>query len=65
MVSVFHADVQILPRAAASASRLLGGRVFALFDGSSGTGKTLAAEVITRDPRFDTYQIDLTSTVSK
>jgi SpoVK/Ycf46/Vps4 family AAA+-type ATPase len=37
----------------------------ALFAGSSGTGKTMAAEVIAADLELDLYQIDLASVVSK
>ena len=45
-----------------------GGRglgVTALFSGESGTGKTLAAEVIAAELGLDLYRIDLSSTVSK
>ena len=44
-------------------SRGLG--VTALFAGESGTGKTLAAEVLARDLGLDLYRIDLAGTVSK
>jgi ATPase family protein associated with various cellular activities (AAA)/winged helix domain-containing protein len=44
-------------------SRGLG--VSALFAGSSGTGKTMAAEVLARELRLDLYRIDLSSVVSK
>lgn len=44
-------------------SRGLG--ISALFAGSSGTGKTLAAEVIANDLRLDLYRIDLSQVVSK
>ncbi len=37
----------------------------ALFSGPSGTGKTLAAEVIAGELRLDLYRIDLSSVVSK
>jgi AAA+ superfamily predicted ATPase len=37
----------------------------ALFSGPSGTGKTLAAEVIAHDLELDLYRIDLSSVVSK
>jgi SpoVK/Ycf46/Vps4 family AAA+-type ATPase len=37
----------------------------ALFAGESGTGKTLAAEVIANEARLDLYRIDLSSVVSK
>jgi SpoVK/Ycf46/Vps4 family AAA+-type ATPase len=37
----------------------------ALFAGESGTGKTLAAEVLANHLRLDLYRIDLASTVSK
>jgi SpoVK/Ycf46/Vps4 family AAA+-type ATPase len=36
-----------------------------LFAGTSGTGKTMAAEVIAGDLRFDLYRIDLSKVVSK
>jgi hypothetical protein len=39
--------------------------VTALFAGPSGTGKTLAAEVIATDLEMDLFQIDLASVVSK
>jgi SpoVK/Ycf46/Vps4 family AAA+-type ATPase len=37
----------------------------ALFVGESGTGKTMAAEVLARELRLDLYRIDLSSVVSK
>ncbi len=46
-----------------SGSRGLG--ISALFAGGSGTGKTMAAEVIANDLRLDLYRIDLSSVVSK
>jgi hypothetical protein len=45
------------------ANRGLG--VSALFTGDSGTGKTLAAEVLAADLGLDLYQIDLSAMVSK
>jgi len=39
--------------------------ISALFEGSSGTGKTMAAEVLARDLRLDLYRIDLSQVVSK
>lgn len=39
--------------------------ISALFSGSSGTGKTMAAEVLANDLRLDLYRIDLSSVVSK
>jgi SpoVK/Ycf46/Vps4 family AAA+-type ATPase len=39
--------------------------VSALFTGESGTGKTLAAEVIAHELRLDLYRIDLSAVVSK
>jgi ATPase family associated with various cellular activities (AAA) len=39
--------------------------VSALFVGASGTGKTMAAEILARDLRLDLYRIDLSSTISK
>jgi len=48
---------------ARSGSRGLG--ISALFAGASGTGKTMAAEVIADELRLDLYRIDLSSVVSK
>jgi SpoVK/Ycf46/Vps4 family AAA+-type ATPase len=48
---------------AAKSSRGLG--IAALFAGPSGTGKTMAAEVLAADLRLDLYRIDLASVVSK
>ncbi len=39
--------------------------ITALFAGASGTGKTMAAEVLTRELRLDLYRIDLAAIVSK
>jgi hypothetical protein len=39
--------------------------ITALFSGSSGTGKTMAAEVLANELRLDLYRIDLSATVSK
>jgi hypothetical protein len=48
---------------AAKSARGLG--IAALFSGASGTGKTMAAEVLARELRLDLYRIDLSSVVSK
>jgi hypothetical protein len=48
---------------AAKSSRGLG--VTALFSGPSGTGKTMAAEVLANELRLDLYRIDLSAVVSK
>jgi ATPase family associated with various cellular activities (AAA) len=48
---------------AARSSRGLG--TSALFAGSSGTGKTMAAEVLANELRLDLYRIDLAGVVSK
>lgn len=48
---------------AAKSKRGLG--ITALFSGASGTGKTLAAEVLANELRLDLYRIDLSRTVSK
>ena len=47
----------------AKSARGLG--IAALFAGASGTGKTMAAEVLARELRLDLYRIDLSSVVSK
>lgn len=47
----------------ARCSRGLG--ISALFTGASGTGKTLAAEVLANELRLDLYRIDLSQMVSK
>ena len=39
--------------------------IAALFEGQSGTGKTMAASILGRELRLDVYQIDLSSVVSK
>jgi hypothetical protein len=43
----------------------LGKGITALFAGPSGTGKTMAAEIIANDLRLDLYKIDLSGVVSK
>ncbi len=48
---------------AAKGGRGLG--ISALFAGASGTGKTMAAEVIARELRLDLYRIDLSQVVNK
>jgi len=48
---------------AAKSARGLG--INALFVGASGTGKTMAAEVLAGELRLDLYRIDLSSVVSK
>jgi hypothetical protein len=48
---------------AAKGNRGLG--ISALFAGASGTGKTLAAEVLAHQLRLDLYRVDLSSVVSK
>jgi hypothetical protein len=48
---------------AAKGARGLG--ISALFTGPSGTGKTMAAEVLASELRLDLYRIDLSSVVSK
>lgn len=42
-----------------------GGGIAVLFTGPSGTGKTMAAEVLARETGLDLYRIDLASVVSK
>jgi AAA+ superfamily predicted ATPase len=48
---------------AAKCSRGLG--ISALFTGESGTGKTMAAEVLANELHLDLYRIDLSSVISK
>ncbi|MDK3155480.1 AAA family ATPase [Kamptonema cortianum] len=48
---------------AAKGGRGLG--ISALFSGASGTGKTMAAEVLAQELRLDLYRIDLSAVVSK
>jgi hypothetical protein len=48
---------------AAKGSRGLG--ITALFAGESGTGKTMAAEVLANELHLDLYRVDLSATVSK
>jgi hypothetical protein len=48
---------------AARGSRGLG--ISALFSGPSGTGKTLAAEVLANELRLDLYRVDVSAVVSK
>jgi ATPase family associated with various cellular activities (AAA)/Winged helix domain, variant len=43
----------------------LGLGISAVFSGASGTGKTMAAEVLANELRLDLYRIDLSSVVSK
>jgi SpoVK/Ycf46/Vps4 family AAA+-type ATPase len=43
----------------------MGKGVLALFAGSSGTGKTMAAEILARDLGLDVFKIDLSSVVNK
>lgn len=42
-----------------------GAGILALFAGASGTGKTMAAEIIARELALDLYKIDLSAVVSK
>jgi hypothetical protein len=48
-----------------AAKSLRGLGISALFTGQSGTGKTLAAEVLANELHLDLYRIDLSSVVSK
>lgn len=43
----------------------LGKGLIALFSGSSGTGKTMAAELLAREQGVDLYKVDLSAVVSK
>jgi hypothetical protein len=58
-----RADVYIGGGFGERLSRGLG--ITALFAGPSGTGKTMAAEVLARDLRLSLYRIDLSAVVSK
>jgi vesicle-fusing ATPase len=48
-----------------AAKSLRGLGISALFAGASGTGKTLAAEIVAKELRLDLYRIDLSQVVSK
>ena len=48
-----------------AAARTRGLSINALFTGESGTGKTMAAEVIANELRLDLYRIDLSAVVNK
>ena len=69
--TLFDIVVQVRQRArvydewgfAAKSERGLG--ISALFSGASGTGKTMAAEVMANELRLDLYRIDLSQVVSK
>src|SRR4029450_12731240 len=43
----------------------LGKGLIAMFTGSSGTGKTMAAELLAREQGVDLYKVDLSAVVSK
>jgi SpoVK/Ycf46/Vps4 family AAA+-type ATPase len=43
----------------------MGKGVITMFSGPSGTGKTMAAEILARDLGFDLYKIDLSAVVNK
>jgi ATPase family associated with various cellular activities (AAA) len=66
-VIVAHARyrVQVYERWGFAARSARGLGISALFVGASGTGKTMAAEVLARELRLDLYRIDLSSVVSK
>jgi hypothetical protein len=57
--------VQVYERWGFAARSTRGLGISALFVGASGTGKTMAAEVLARELRLDLYRIDLSSVVSK
>ena len=63
--------VEVRQRATVYESWGLGGQssrglgISALFAGSSGTGKTLAAEVLAKELRLDLYRIDLSTVIDK
>jgi len=45
--------------------RSIGRGLIAMFTGSSGTGKTMAAELLASEHKVDLYKIDLSSVISK
>jgi Cdc6-like AAA superfamily ATPase len=61
---VVHAD-RVLGDWGFGGKLTLGKGVNALFAGPSGTGKTLAAEIVAHELGFDLYKIDLSGIVSK
>ncbi len=65
IVSHVRHRTQVLERWGFGARTRRGLGVTALFAGESGTGKTLAAEVIARELELDLYRVDLSATVSK
>ncbi|HEY7182470.1 MAG TPA: AAA family ATPase [Blastocatellia bacterium] len=56
---------QVYENGGFAASRSRGLSINALFAGESGTGKTMAAEVIANDLKLNLYRIDLSSVVNK
>jgi SpoVK/Ycf46/Vps4 family AAA+-type ATPase len=56
---------QVLDRWGFSRHLSLGKGVNALFAGPSGTGKTMAADIVARDLGLDLYKVDLSGVVSK
>jgi SpoVK/Ycf46/Vps4 family AAA+-type ATPase len=60
-----HRRAQVYGRWGFGAKGRRGLGISALFAGPSGTGKTLAAEILANDLRLDLYRIDLSQVVSK
>ena len=65
MASHVRQRARVYERWGFSAKGLRGLGISALFAGASGTGKSMAAEVLARELRLDLYRIDLSSVVSK
>jgi hypothetical protein len=65
MASHVRQRAMVYERWGFSAKGLRGLGISALFAGASGTGKTMAAEVLAGELRLDLYRIDLSSVVSK
>ena len=65
IVSHVRHRTQVLERWGFGTRTTRGLGITALFAGESGTGKTLAAEVLARELGLDLYRIDLAATVSK
>jgi hypothetical protein len=60
-----HFHRELLSRSGLDHSMRLGKGILALFAGSSGTGKTMSAEVLASSQGVDLYRVDLSAVVSK